>query len=108
MYLLTKSSTLETGVTVSFTSSTDTGNIIDDDLTTSAETSAELRFTSVQDQIDADLFDIKYDIGEIKTDIQQTNKRLNGMDNRLNIIDGHLDNLESDISEIKQLLKETL
>ena len=38
MYLLTKSKTLETGVTVSFTSGTDTGNIIDGDRTTSAET----------------------------------------------------------------------
>ena len=38
MYLLTKSETLETGVTVSFTSGTDTGNIIDGDHTTSAET----------------------------------------------------------------------
>lgn len=38
MYLLTKSSTLEPGVTVSFTSGFDTGNIIDDDFTTSAET----------------------------------------------------------------------
>ena len=38
MYLLTKSETLETGVTVSFTSGTDTGNIIDGDRTTSAET----------------------------------------------------------------------
>ncbi len=38
MYLLTKSETLNTGVTVSFTSGTDTGNIIDGDLTTNAET----------------------------------------------------------------------
>ena len=38
MYLLTKSATLETGVTVSFTSGTDTGHIIDGDRTTSAET----------------------------------------------------------------------
>ena len=38
MYLLTKSETLNTGVTVSFTSGTDTGNIIDGDRTTSAET----------------------------------------------------------------------
>lgn len=38
MYLLTKSETLETGVTASFTSGTDTGNIIDGNLTTSAET----------------------------------------------------------------------
>ena len=39
MYLLTKSETLETGVTVSFTSGSDTGNIIDGDHTTTAETS---------------------------------------------------------------------
>ena len=38
MYLLTKSETLETGVTVTFTGGSDTGNIIDGDLTTSAET----------------------------------------------------------------------
>ena len=38
MYLLTQSETLESGVTVSFTSGSDTGNIIDGDLTTSAET----------------------------------------------------------------------
>ena len=38
MYLLTKSETLETGVTVSFTSASDTGNIIDGDRTTYAET----------------------------------------------------------------------
>ena len=38
MYLLTKSETLNTGVTVTFTSGTDTGNIIDGDLTTNAET----------------------------------------------------------------------
>ena len=38
MYLLTKSETLNTGVTVTFTSGTDTGNIIDGDLTTTAET----------------------------------------------------------------------
>ena len=38
MYLLTKSETLETGVTVSFTSGTDTGNIIDGDRMTSTET----------------------------------------------------------------------
>ena len=38
MYLLTKSETLNTGVTVSFTSGSDTGNIIDGDRTTSAET----------------------------------------------------------------------
>ena len=38
MYLLTKSETLETGVTVTFTSGTDTGNIIDGDRTTTAET----------------------------------------------------------------------
>ena len=39
MYLLTKSETLEPGVTVSFTSGSDTGHIIDGDRTTSAETS---------------------------------------------------------------------
>ena len=39
MDLLTKSATLETGVTVSFTSGSDTGNIIDAELTTSVETS---------------------------------------------------------------------
>ena len=38
MYLLTKSETLQTGVTISFTSGVDTGNIIDGDLTTGAET----------------------------------------------------------------------
>ena len=38
MYLLTKSETLASGVTVSFTSGSDTGNIIDGDRTTSAET----------------------------------------------------------------------
>ena len=38
MYLLTKSETLNTGVTVTFTSGTNTGNIIDGDRTTSAET----------------------------------------------------------------------
>ena len=38
MYLLTKSETLETGVTVTFTNAVDTGNIIDGDRTTSAET----------------------------------------------------------------------
>ena len=38
MYLLTKSETLETGVTVTFTSGTNTGNIIDGDRTTSTET----------------------------------------------------------------------
>ena len=38
MYLLTKSETLNAGVTVTFTSGTDTGNIIDGDLTTNAET----------------------------------------------------------------------
>ena len=38
MYLLTKSETLETGVIVTFTGGSDTGNIIDGDLTTSAET----------------------------------------------------------------------
>ena len=38
MYLLTKSETLNTGVTVSFTGGTNTGNIIDGDLGTSAET----------------------------------------------------------------------
>ena len=38
MYLLTKSETLNTGVTVSFTSGTDTSNIIDGDRTTNAET----------------------------------------------------------------------
>ena len=38
MYLLTKSETLQTGVTVTFTSGTDTGNIIDGDLMTGAET----------------------------------------------------------------------
>ena len=38
MYLLTKSETLESGVTVSFTSGSDTGNIIDGDRTTTAET----------------------------------------------------------------------
>ena len=38
MYLLTKSETLASGVTVSFTSGTDTGNIIDGDRTTTAET----------------------------------------------------------------------
>ena len=38
MYLLTKSETLASGVTVTFTSGTDTGNIIDGDLGTSAET----------------------------------------------------------------------
>ena len=38
MYLLTKSETLNAGVTVTFTSGTDTGNIIDGDLTTTAET----------------------------------------------------------------------
>jgi hypothetical protein len=38
MYFLTKSETLDPGVTVSFTSGTDTGNIIDGDLTTNAET----------------------------------------------------------------------
>ena len=36
MYLLTKSETLNTGVTVSFTSGTDTGNIIDGDRTTNS------------------------------------------------------------------------
>ena len=39
MYLLTKSETLKSGVAVTFTSGTDTGNIIDGDLTTSSETS---------------------------------------------------------------------
>jgi hypothetical protein len=39
MYLLTKSETLDPSVTVTFTSGTDTGNIIDGDLTTSAGTS---------------------------------------------------------------------
>ena len=38
MYLLTQSETLATGVTVTFTAGSDTGNIIDSDLTTSAET----------------------------------------------------------------------
>ena len=38
MYLLTKSETLNTGVTVTFTSGTNTGNIIDGDRTTNAET----------------------------------------------------------------------
>ena len=38
MYLLTKSETLNTGVTVTFTSGTNTGNIIDSDRTTTAET----------------------------------------------------------------------
>ena len=38
MYLLTKPETLNTGVTVTFTSGTDAGNIIDGDRTTSAET----------------------------------------------------------------------
>lgn len=38
MYLLTRSETLATGVTVTFTSGVDTGNIIDGDLTTFAET----------------------------------------------------------------------
>ena len=38
MYLLTKSHTLETGVTVSFTSGTNTAHIIDGDRTTYAET----------------------------------------------------------------------
>ena len=38
MYLLTKSETLKTGVTVTFTSGVDTGNIIDGDLTTFSET----------------------------------------------------------------------
>jgi hypothetical protein len=38
MYFLTKSETLDPGVTVSFTSGTDTGNIIDGDLTTNVET----------------------------------------------------------------------
>ena len=38
MYLLTKSETLNAGVSVSFTSGTDTGNIIDGDRTTNAET----------------------------------------------------------------------
>ena len=38
MYLLTQSETLEPGVTVSFTSGADIGNIIDSDLKTSAET----------------------------------------------------------------------
>ena len=38
MYLLTKSETLAPGVAVTFTSGTDTGNIIDGDHTTSAET----------------------------------------------------------------------
>ena len=38
MYLLTKSETLNTGVTVTFTSGTDAGNIIDGDHTTNAET----------------------------------------------------------------------
>ena len=38
MYLLTKSETLNAGVSVSFTSGTDTSNIIDGDLTTNAET----------------------------------------------------------------------
>ena len=38
MYLLTKSETLNTGVTVTFTGGSDTDNIIDGDLTTSAET----------------------------------------------------------------------
>ena len=38
MYLLTKPETLNTGVTVTFTSGTDTGNIIDGDRTISAET----------------------------------------------------------------------
>ena len=38
MYLLTKSETLASGVTVTFTSGTNTGNIIDGDRTTSAET----------------------------------------------------------------------
>lgn len=39
MYLLTQSETLKTGVAVTFTSGTDTGNIIDGDLMTGAETS---------------------------------------------------------------------
>ena len=39
MYLLTKSETLQTGVTVTFTSGTGNNNIIDGDLTTSSETS---------------------------------------------------------------------
>ena len=38
MYLLTKSETLAPGVAVTFTSGSDTGNIIDGDHTTSAET----------------------------------------------------------------------
>ena len=38
MYLLTESETVETGVTVSFMSGSNTGNIIDDDRTTSAKT----------------------------------------------------------------------
>ena len=38
MYLLTKSETLASGVTVTFTSGLNTGNIIDGDRTTSAET----------------------------------------------------------------------
>ena len=38
MYLLTKSETLETGVTVSFTSGANTGNIIDGDRVTDSET----------------------------------------------------------------------
>ena len=38
MYLLTKSETLETGVTVTFTGGSDTDNIIDGDLKTTAET----------------------------------------------------------------------
>ena len=38
MYLLTKSETLENGVTVSFTSGTNTGNIIDGDRTTVSTT----------------------------------------------------------------------
>ncbi len=47
-----------------------------------------------QDEIDTDLFDIKYDIGEIKTDIKR--------------IDRRLDNLESDVKEIKEILKAKL
>ena len=38
MYLLTKSETLKTGATATFTSATNTSNIIDGDRTTSAET----------------------------------------------------------------------
>ena len=40
MYLLTKSETLETGVTVTFTGGSDAGNIIDGDLTTVSTTAS--------------------------------------------------------------------